>query len=98
MPTLTTDRPSLRTHASRPAVTRKTENARDFRLGDRIRERIYLRLGWRICDLDVQVDGQQVVLYGRCATYYSKQLAQHVALGLVEDERLINEIVVAGQS
>jgi hypothetical protein len=35
-----------------------------------------------------------VILEGQCATYYTKQLAQHAALGLLEDEQLENAIVV----
>jgi len=34
------------------------------------------------------------VLEGECSTYYSKQLAQHAALGVLEDEPLENTIVV----
>jgi hypothetical protein len=35
-----------------------------------------------------------VVLEGQCATYYTKQLAQHAALGVLEDEHLENAIAV----
>jgi hypothetical protein len=35
-----------------------------------------------------------VYLEGRCATYYTKQLAQHAAMGIIEDEHLENLIVV----
>jgi hypothetical protein len=60
-----------------------------------IRQRIEARTGGRIRDLAVRVSGNTVVLEGRCATYYSKQLAQHAALGVIEDENLENDIVVA---
>ena len=88
-----------------PLVTRRrpnesvsrmeVDNSRELRLAHRIRERIQLRLGGRIHDLSVRVDDKQVVLNGRCATYYSKQLAQHAALGVLEDEHLDNAIVVS---
>jgi hypothetical protein len=35
-----------------------------------------------------------VLLQGQCATYYTKQLAQHAALGILDDERLENDIEV----
>lgn len=59
-----------------------------------IESRIRERLSARVRDLKVEVDGGWVVLHGRCATYYTKQLAQHAALGVLEDEHLDNQIVV----
>ena len=64
-------------------------------LAKRIRERITKRLGDRIRDLQVVVQTGKVVLRGSCATYYSKQLAQHAALGVIEDEHLENVIEVS---
>lgn len=63
-------------------------------LGQLIHQRIRRRLNDRVRDLEVQVTGKRIVLRGRCATYYSKQLAQHAALGAIEDERLENAIEV----
>lgn len=60
----------------------------------RVEDRIQERLGNRIHELEVIVDHQDVVLRGKCATHYSKQLAQHAALGVIEDERLVNSIEV----
>jgi len=68
---------------------------RGRRLAVAIRQRIESRLGGRIHDLAVRVSDNTIVLEGRCATYYSKQLAQHAALGVIEDEHLENAIVVA---
>ena len=59
-----------------------------------IRQRIESRLGDRVRELAIIVNGNTVVLEGRCATYYTKQLAQHAALGVLEDEQLDNAIVV----
>ena len=59
-----------------------------------IRTRIESRLAGRIRNLDVRVRNEVVVLQGRCATYHTKQLAQHAALGVIEDEQLENEIQV----
>ena len=70
-------------------------NARDVQLSIAIRQRIESRLAGRVRDLAVRVVGNMIVLEGRCATYYTKQLAQHAALGVLDDEQLENEIVVA---
>lgn len=59
-----------------------------------IRQRIESRLVGRIRELAVRITGNTVVLEGKCCTYYSKQLAQHAALGALEDEHLENAIVV----
>lgn len=63
-------------------------------LRERIYQRIARRLQNRVRDLDVQVTKDRIILRGRCATYYSKQLAQHAALGAIEDESLENDIEV----
>jgi hypothetical protein len=59
-----------------------------------IRKRIESRLSRRVRDLNVRFQGNTVVLEGTCATYYTKQLAQHAALGVLDDETLENAIVV----
>jgi hypothetical protein len=61
-----------------------------------IRKRIESRLAGRVRNLAVRVLGDTVVLEGQCATFYTKQLAQHAALGILEDEHLDNAIVVDG--
>ena len=63
-------------------------------LADRIRHRIEVRLPGRIRGLTVVVIGEEVELGGRCATFYSKQLAQHVAMGVIDHQRLVNSIEV----
>jgi hypothetical protein len=60
-----------------------------------ITERIQTRLPGRIRDLNVRRSGNRIILEGRCATYYSKQLAQHAALGVIDGEQLQNDIFVA---
>jgi hypothetical protein len=70
----------------------RTERQRHIAIA--IRQRIESRLGGRIRDLAIRVRGQAIVLEGRCATYYTKQLAQHAALGVLDDEQLENAIVV----
>lgn len=63
-------------------------------LSEVIRSRIRQRLGDRVHELCVAVEDNQVILNGRCATYYTKQLAQHAALGVLNDEQLENRIEV----
>lgn len=63
-------------------------------LDDLIAERITTRIGRRIRNLAVEVHGKTVRLCGECSTFYSKQLAQHAALGVIEDEQVVNDIRV----
>lgn len=76
------------------AVPDNTEDIRCNDLTKAIHQRIASRAQGRIHDLNVRIQGQRVVLSGHCATYYSKQLAQHAAQGILEDEHLENEIHV----
>jgi len=78
------------THATEP----DHRTARQRHIAVAIRQRIESRLGGRIRDLAIRVRGETIVLEGRCATFYTKQLAQHAALGVLEDEQLDNAIVV----
>jgi hypothetical protein len=60
-----------------------------------VKQRIETRLPGRVRNLSVMLRSGTIVLEGQCATYYTKQLAQHAALGVLEDEHLENAIVVA---
>ena len=60
----------------------------------RIAARIEARIPGRIRNLAVSSSGRAIVLSGSCHTYYSKQMAQHTARGLMEHDRLINKIEV----
>jgi len=64
-------------------------------LAARILARIESRLPCRIRQLTVYATDNAVVLAGQCSTYYTKQIAQHAAMGVLEYERLINNIDVA---
>src|SRR3954470_2588595 len=55
-----------------------------------IQQRIESRLSGRVRNLRVRALDQIVILEGECATYYSKQLAQHAAMAILEDEHLEN--------
>ena len=77
------------------AAAKARERAdRHRRLPEEISSRIHKRLPGRVHELVVRIEANTVVLEGHCATYYTKQLAQHAALGALEDEQLDNAIVV----
>jgi hypothetical protein len=78
--------------AEKSPVDRRADRRRELTIS--VRQRIESRLGGRVRDLAVRVVGETVVLEGKCATYYTKQLAQHAALAVLEDEQLENAIAV----
>jgi hypothetical protein len=60
-----------------------------------IRKRIETRLPGRVRNLLVRASKDCVVLEGQCATFYTKQIAQHAAMGVLDDQHLENAIVVS---
>jgi hypothetical protein len=80
------------------SVIRKASDDRDAHhraLEVVIRQRIEMRLPGRVRNLHVRSSDNLVILEGQCATYYTKQLAQHAAMGVLEEEKhLENAIVV----
>jgi hypothetical protein len=52
------------------------------------------RLGSRVRDLRVMMDGDGVVLEGRAPSFHAKQLAQHAAMQLAGLPIIANDIVV----
>jgi hypothetical protein len=77
---------------SHPAADSANDRRRQLAIA--IRQRIETRLAGRVRELAVRIKGDTIVLEGSCATYYTKQLAQHAAFGVLEDEHLENAIVV----
>lgn len=63
-------------------------------LSETIRERVRARTSDRIRDLQVIPEDGRIVIRGCCATFYTKQLAQHAAMGVIDDEVVVNEISV----
>lgn len=59
-----------------------------------VRDRIHKQLNGRVRDLDVEPTTAGVIISGTCSTYHTKQLAQHAALGVLNDETLQNRIEV----
>jgi len=66
----------------------------DLELATHIISRIESRLPGRIRHLTVFTTENAVVLTGECCTFYTKQVAQHAAMGVLEYEQLINNIDV----
>ena len=59
-------------------------------------QRSILRLApGRIRNLNVSVRRGTIFIYGRCSTFYCKQIAQHAAMELAEGEQVQNLIEVA---
>lgn len=70
----------------------RSDRRRDLAIA--IRQRIESRLHGRVRNLSVRILDETVVLEGQCSTYYTKQIAQHTALGVLENEHLENAIAV----
>jgi hypothetical protein len=59
-----------------------------------VRQELETQLLGRIRQLRVSATPHFVILAGSCSSYYTKQLAQHVAMELLGTERLVNNIAV----
>ncbi|HUY36803.1 MAG TPA: hypothetical protein VMV69_28980 [Pirellulales bacterium] len=77
------------------ASSAKRVLSRTEKLAARIARVVRRRTSGSIVGLTVEVGRDGVHLGGRCATFYSKQLAQQAAMGVAEDETLTNGIEVA---
>ncbi len=63
-------------------------------LARRVRDELETQLPGRVRQLRVSATEKFVILSGSCSSYHTKQLAQHVAMELLDTERLINDIKV----
>jgi hypothetical protein len=63
-------------------------------LQNEVERQVQSRTGRRIRQLSVQLDRERVILHGRAATYYLKQLAQHGVRDVLPQARLENAIEV----
>lgn len=61
----------------------------------RVERIVNFRTASRVKDLQVDVQGQDVILSGIAPTYYVKQLATHAALDEIGQYTLTNDIDVA---
>jgi hypothetical protein len=64
------------------------------KLQSELERQVQTRTGRRIRDLAVKLDQERIVLQGRAATYYLKQLAQHGVRDILPQARLFNAIEV----
>ena len=65
-----------------------------WQLENLILQRIQTRLPGRVRNLAVRITDDSVELTGECRTYYTKQMAQHVAMGVLDYQQLVNRINV----
>jgi hypothetical protein len=64
------------------------------KLGELILQRIQTRIPGRVRSLTVRITDDSVELTGTCRTYYTKQMAQHAAMGVLDYQQLVNNINV----
>jgi len=64
------------------------------RLAAFIERAVWRETGGGVRDLRVEVSREGVLIAGRCDTYYTKQKAQHAAMGVPGGGQLTNRIVV----
>jgi len=69
-------------------------SADDELLAARVERAIRRGTNDKVRNLSVTAVDGTVVLHGRCATYYCKQLAQTAAFPVLEDRQLSNQIEV----
>jgi osmotically-inducible protein OsmY len=64
------------------------------RLAASIERAVWRETSGGVRDLRVEIDRNGVLLTGHCTTYYTKQKAQHAAMGVSGTRQLVNEIDV----
>ena len=64
------------------------------RLAAFIERAVWEETGGGVRDLRVEVSRHGIILTGRCDTYYTKQKAQHAAMGVPGGGQLTNQIEV----
>ena len=65
------------------------------KLAASIERAVWRETGGGVRNLEVEVGHAGVLLTGRCTTYYTKQKAQHAAMGVSGSDPLTNRIEVA---
>ena len=63
-------------------------------VASQMEQRIQFKTHGRVRRVYVEIDDQAVVLHGKAATYYAKQLAQHAAFEMFPGRALVNAIEV----
>ncbi len=65
------------------------------KLAASIEQAVWRETNGRVRDLRVKVSSREILLTGRCNTYYAKQMAQQAAMAFPSSARLANRIEVA---
>ena len=79
------------------ALNRHTEQRGDGNsrlLVERLEHVVHVRTAGRVSELQIQLQGQEVILTGRAATFHIKQLATQAVLEEISGETLTNAIEV----
>ncbi len=63
-------------------------------LAEKIETAVQVRTGGRIRGLQVHVSDEGIVISGRVATYYTKQLVTHAAMDASDELLVTNEVEV----
>ena len=63
-------------------------------LVERLEHLVHVQTAGRVADLRVQLQGREVILTGRAATFHIKQLATQAVLDELDGETLTNAIEV----
>ncbi len=64
------------------------------RLAAKIEQVVWHATAAAVKDLRVEVENGEVILTGRCRTYYTKQIAQHAAMAEADAWSVVNQIHV----
>lgn len=63
-------------------------------LAEKIESAVHVRTGGRIRGLQVRIAEGSIIISGRVATYYTKQLVTHAAMEAGDELQVNNEVVV----
>lgn len=64
------------------------------RMAAKIEQAVWHATAAAVKDLRVELRGDEVILTGRCRTYYVKQIAQHAAMATASGWSVVNQIRV----
>ena len=86
--------PAVEVNSVVQVVLRTEANEEERRRISRIKRAIRRETGRRIQDLAVELQGDALLLRGRCASFHCKQVAQQAAMSFLSGNSLVNQIEV----
>ena len=86
--------PAVEANAIVQVVLRTEANEEERRRISRIKRAIRRDTGRRIQNLAVELQGDSLLLRGRCASFHCKQVAQQAAMVFLSGNSLVNQIEV----